>query len=281
MGLLTRIMRKDGEIVPSKTDSPVPDDGGWRLWAAKGYDLLSQDDAIGAVENWCQAIDRFDGNAKQFGKFCDDVEEKVLVHIAELSGDGRFEPTHLMADLDLEVRVKLPEMEHTPFVDRIFYGMKEHIDEALGPEMTVSMYTAAAYSVLGGMRYAPDLGDVVERCREASRLASSAATQAGSYPRSSKGRLKPSEGKKYLEGFVWYFDTLADRLKAAIDSHGGIGGACCCKAEYPYDMIDPLSASLEQSCCLAGAGMFSRGKYEKACIAEFDRYISMYFDRPE
>ena len=124
MGLL-KVAKDDvpKSVAPPVPDErpPLPDDAVWTAWAERAVIDLTENRMYDAFDKWKQAIARFDGDAQLYAKFHQEIVDKVIASMKEHIAVSKIIPTHLLAELDEEERLKYSEFRGTSFADDIFY----------------------------------------------------------------------------------------------------------------------------------------------------------------
>ena len=257
---------------------PLPDDAVWTAWAERAAIDLSENRMYDAIDKWKHAIDRFEGEPALFTKLHQDILDKVIVSMNEHIGVSKIIPTHLLAELDLEERLKHNELRGPVLADELFYHVKEHIDEASGPEATTLYYLCAAYSIAGTLRFSADIKEAAERCSEVARFGEYSAQKCinhklGPY----KGSVRPKYGALFITSVNDFFIILCNKLRDAAKemTQEEISALTEYRLANPGDRLDSVVGGLKATINSVG-GKISRKRTIKVLNAKLDDFVAQF-----
>ncbi len=277
------LFRKKDPEPEAAPETPLPDDAGWRRWSERGFEKLDQGNFTAAIANWVQAIDRFDEEPRKYAKVREQMLGRIIAGMSVYAKQGRIIPTHMLAELDIEVFLKQRDLMDTMFTDDIFYYVKENMSSAEGPDEAVMLFYDAAYAMAGYLRYSTDLRVSAERCDEVLRLGEYCKAQCKAYKHQYKGGLKPKYAPRALQGALDAFECLRDRLNAAADGMSGeeLASLRTYREEHIDDRLDPLASALQNGINSVGMGPRPRGKAMKSMGEDIDAYMKMFLKTGE
>lgn len=250
-----------------------PDGDNWRDYARMGDAKAEEGDIVSAVDYWSEAVDRFDDDrAKYLGRFCDTVVGKTVSCVVAMAENGEVPPTNLIGDVEMELWVKQPDADRG-LTDEVYRGIAERIPDTESADELLMLYTAASYSVLGFMRYSPDVRHIKKRCADAADLGAAVTESALGMKR---GRIKPKMAAKYACAFAGMFDAYAKTLGEAMEGMSsadldrlaeGWGG------DYP-DRYSQIQESLQLTYRVALAGRFRKKSLRKKLLDAVEEYVA-------
>ena len=174
------LFRKKKEVVVDEPDIGTPsDDANWHVWDNAGRGMLGMNLVADAVYDYCQAIDRFDGNQRDLERLKSRIAEAVLSLVWELVPSYKTVPVHIIADIDREISVKHPDMDSDPTVtDLIADGCDGLIERCSSAGEVYMVGACALYCSIGYMRYSFDPTEDILRCARAQEVCSYCADKA-------------------------------------------------------------------------------------------------------
>lgn len=284
MGLL-KVAKDDvpKSVAPPVPDErpPLPDDAVWTAWAERAAIDLTENRMYDAFDKWKQAIARFDGDAQLYAKFHQEIVDKVIASMKEHIAVSKIIPTHLLAELDEEERLKHSEFRASSFADDVFYYIKEHLDEAEGPEEVTLLYLCASYSIAGYLRFSADIVESADRCEEVAKFGQYAQEKCinhklGPY----KGHVRPKYGAVFVRSVNDFFIILCNKLRdiAKGMSHEEISVLTEYRLAHPGDRLESIVGGLKATINSVG-GKISRKRTIKVLYAKVDEFAELFLKK--
>ena len=275
------LLKKKEKSEPAKKEEvpagPVlPEDAGWRAWEQRGFDFIAKGDVANAVACWIGAIDRFEGKDKWFDQFRTKSIDSTVTAVAAMAKSGKTCPVHLLADIDMETRAKMPEYSDKLFTDMFCEGIEKKIDGASSPAEAVMIGVAVTYSTTGYLRRTDDIREGVDRCRAIAEFDRKAAEMARSFKfMKFRGDLHPKDAAAYCDSYADMLDLFADGIEKEASAEG-FDKIVEYRKTHPVDLLKPLSDAVDHS--NRRVVKFGKKKVEDArgmCVSAF---LSEYKD---
>lgn len=267
-------------VAPPVADErpPLPEDAVWTAWAERAAIDMDENRLYDAIDKWKQAIIRFDGDAQLYAKLHQDIVDKTISCMKGHIAVSKIVPTHLLAELDEAERLHRSDIRGSMFADDIFYYVKEHLDEAEGPEEVTLLYLCAAYSIAGYLRFSADIIESANRCEEVAKFGQYAMEKCinhklGPY----KGRVRPKYGAVFIRSVNDFFIILCNKLRdvAKSMSQEEIAALTEYRLSNPGDRLDTLVGGLKATINSVG-GKISRKRTIKVLYAKVDEFAEIF-----
>ena len=256
--------KKKAEEVPDPTPL-VADDGSWHEWESAGRRLMEEGDFVRAVDHLVQAVDRFDSNAGEMGRFLNRVSESALKLAKALAFKEKAFPAYLLANIDEEVRVKFPDMDVPCVLTDVFAdACDSEISRCTGPGEVVMYATDALYACLGYVLHSVDVREDVLRCGRGSEICDTAAELVKGMKKGS-GHTLPREASVFLDIYARYADSLKSALNqtTAEMSDSDLDQLAAYRANHPVDSVQYVFEGLDAANHTAVKGSASKRRYEE------------------
>lgn len=278
MGFLKRV-KEEVEAPPKPPKLPLPDDCVWTAWAEKAGELLGDRNLVTAVDCWVRAVACFDGKPKLFEKLHDEIFSGVSEYLVREAIEGRVISSHKFAEIDMEYLKKESVMRVSLLSEDVFYYAKEHLSDALSAEEAAMVFISGAYSYLGLFRFATDLGDVSDKCREVCRFGDYAVGHCGSFPsRGYRGKVKPATAIGFIGSVCDFYRCMADRIdgKLAVMNETQIQWVTEKRLGTREDLNGVLGDALQYCIQSTGSKPIRSEKVKNTLLELIDRYIEEF-----
>ena len=267
-------------VAPPVADErpPLPDDAVWTAWAERAAIDMSENRTYDAFDKWRKAIARFDGDAQLYAKLHQEIIDNVVKSMKEHVAVSKIIPTHLLAELDQEEKLSQSQFRDSAFSDDMFYYVKEHIDEAAGPEEVTLLFLCGSYAIAGYLRFSADIKETADKCEEVARFGDYCADKCikhklGPY----KGHVRPKYGAVFVNAVNGYFIVLCNRLreKAKEMSQEEISALTEYRLANPGDRLDAVVGGLKATINSVG-GKIAKKKTLRVLNMKIDEYLEQF-----
>lgn len=265
MAFLSKKKDAAAEDVPLEPVLNLSDDANWHLWLDEGIRVLKDGDVVTSVAHLIQFVDRFDGDAKDLSRAYDRITGATIELILEKAGNGKAVPTHILADIDNEVRIKHRDMyPETDLMGRIMDGCEAQFGGCATINELVMIATGGAYAGLGFLRYSPDVRDdliVSGRCCEMEVAASQRVPEIGK----AKGNLSPKLAYFYVANFAKFYDIVKIIIRMNLEGYedSELDALAEKHVEEGMDCIAELVEAMDASNSIPTNGKLGRRKLLK------------------
>ncbi len=276
--------KKEPQQEPPRVGKPVlKDDDGWRACVQYGDMMFDAGDIPYAVDFWTEAVDRFDGSDKAFGKMCANIADRVVDCCRRESGSGVVCPVHLVARIETEIEIKLPEIAaEGSMTQRVFDGLVSKMASGGTAERTVILFTSACFCQIGYIGSVCDIREVPVRCGDVLRGADAADAAIDSAGKGGRG-MDPRSAHRSVMLYREYFSDLRDCVETVLSGRGQdeIDRAVSYWTEHRRERTKYLSDALgEKSRYASSPTKFGKKGHGRSCYALLADFAEEYFSEP-
>lgn len=270
--MMALFRKKTKKEEPPPVEPPVT--GGWRGFETRAVEKIEADDMASAIDNWCEAVDRFDEREKYLNKLCDGIVANVVGLVVERAKRGDESPTNLINDIDIELRAKHPENDRD-LSDDTYRAIVGVMPESEDTDEMLLLCTAASGCVMGFMRRALDIRHVRKRCLDAAEMCMNAEEAIRRLPRGRNAGIHPKSAAKCAASLGVMFKHYAYEIDTAIfdmtpEELDQIRDSWKTLPDRYYQITEVLDSTYR----LIISNFISRGKLERRRDSSICDYVS-------
>lgn len=165
----------------------------------------------------------------------------------QFAQESKALPAHIVADVDREISLKLPDMDSEPSVtDLIAEGCDGLLGKCDSSGQVFMVCTCSLYCTIGYLRYSFDPSEDIIRCARGEEMCLAGADIAKGLKKIS-GQMTPAETARYLEAYAEYCRKLKTLLNDVLKdlSEDEIDDIAQRNRTAMGDLSDPLIEALD------------------------------------